>query len=469
MLYIPDLPYSMTSRPDMDWREKRAFNFFRNRTAEELGGYFSPDLWSKFVLATAHYEDAAKDAVVSIGSLHELFLKSFQDTDPPLHAFAMQHYGKAMQHVVQLDTNTSMPAAELALTMSILFACIEIIQKQFASSLNHIYSGMKILAELARKGQPPSEHYVPRHLLIQMYLRIDTQVMEFGREGFQAPAEFAITSLTPVPEAFTETEIALSCLEMYRYQILHLVHDVETSRANGNFPGKDSEPIHQRYRLLQLHLNKWKQAYHSMRLKARNRDLPMLILEVSSMALDIVLATSLEPNEMAFDLFTDKFREIVTLCDEVVENAQQGSRVRNAFHSLQISPKHFPLRNTSSTTNPPTPEPVLSMSVGVVSLLYMTATRCRESRIRRKALSLLRSIKRREGLCDSDMLADLAERLIITEEEGAQDRLWVLVDDCNPQQHPTELVSAKQVPESVRVRISEHFPGDSVAVYPTSN
>lgn len=438
----------MTSRPGMDWREKRAFNFFQNRTAEELGGYFSAELWSKFVLITAHHEDAIKHAVIAIGALHEVFLGPSHSTDPYLLAFAMQHYGRAMQHVVKLDTSTSARAVDVALTVSVLFACIEIFKKHFVSALNHIYSGMKILAELARRPQASSEHYLPRNLLVQMYLRLDTQVMELGEDGFQIPPTFAITAPTPVPEVFLDTETARSCLEMCRYQTMHFVHDIENAKDKSEVLGESLKGFHQRYHELRQHFNRWKHAFDYMLRGNRNQTVAVLILQTSAISLDIILWTSLQRNEMVFDLFTNEFREIVAIAEEVVGRMRQDARLRSSSPSLQISFENNLQGNDFSISRSHV-VPIVSMNVGIVLHLYMTATRCREPNVRRNALDLLKTIKRREGICDSDMMAACAEELIFTEEIEARGRLQSMGNGS------VGLVSSKQVPESVRIRASE--------------
>jgi hypothetical protein len=56
--------------------------------------------------------------------------------------------------------------------------------------------------------------------------------------------------------------------------------------------------------------------------------------------------------------------------------------------------------------------------MALVPPLYLTATRCRDPFIRRRALSILWATSRQEGIWNSDMLAKIAERLISIEEDG---------------------------------------------------
>ncbi|KIW84726.1 hypothetical protein Z517_00114 [Fonsecaea pedrosoi CBS 271.37] len=447
VVYVPDPLFTMTSLPDMDWREKRSFNFFRNRTAGELAGYFRPELWSRFVLTTAHHEDAIKHAVISIGGLHELFLCHPPPSDSTLLAFAMQHYGRAMQHVVKLDTSKSARAVDVALTVSVLFACIEILRTHFASSLSHIYSGMRILAELARRSENTPEHYLPRHLLVQMYLRLDTQVMEFGRDGFQAPPAFAITSVTPVPATFTDVDDARSAFEMYRYQISHLTRNVQAAKMECDSPTLYFQSLEERYQLLRQHFNDWGVAFQRMLQRKRSHDLAALTLKASSIALDITLSSCMECNETVFDLCTEKFRELLATSEEIVQRMLQDSRPRRSSKRLETG-----CQDDSHSRS----EPAISMNLGIVPHLYMAATRCREPELRHRSLFLLKTIKRREGICDSDMLAAFVERLAV-EKDGAQRRIQVVHSRTKRQ---SELSLSTQIPESMGISNTQHQPPD---------
>lgn len=59
-----------------------------------------------------------------------------------------------------------------------------------------------------------------------------------------------------------------------------------------------------------------------------------------------------------------------------------------------------------------------SLESAIIFPLYMVATKCRDGKIRRKAVAILKSAHRQEGLLHSKLTARVAERLIEIEEEG---------------------------------------------------
>jgi hypothetical protein len=64
-----------------------------------------------------------------------------------------------------------------------------------------------------------------------------------------------------------------------------------------------------------------------------------------------------------------------------------------------------------------TKSPTFLFDADLLAPLFYTATKCRHSDTRRRALELLRSLNRREGPMDSNLSAAIAERIIAMEEE----------------------------------------------------
>jgi hypothetical protein len=65
---------------------------------------------------------------------------------------------------------------------------------------------------------------------------------------------------------------------------------------------------------------------------------------------------------------------------------------------------------------------VFNLDIALVVPLYFVAGKCRDARLRRKAIELLRRSERQEGVSNSLMAARVAERLVEMEEEGLLDR-----------------------------------------------
>ena len=120
--------------------ERRCFDFFQNRTAGQLSGFFDTNFWTEFVLRATQHEAAIKHAVLALGSLHE----RFEDGDKSiLHTiwnrgeggFALTHYIKAIQQLVK-PTSSSQQSVDVCLLACVLFSCFEVSQHTHPSTQN---------------------------------------------------------------------------------------------------------------------------------------------------------------------------------------------------------------------------------------------------------------------------------------------------------------------------------------------
>ncbi|KAE8387084.1 hypothetical protein BDV23DRAFT_186658 [Aspergillus alliaceus] len=117
----------------------------------------------------------------------------------------------------------------------------------------------------------------------------------------------------------------------------------------------------------------------------------------------IMLSTSLEQEEATYDLFFVKFTKIVTLAEEIL-----------ARRFLKGCPS-----NCSGWERKSFDCSLFQLDTRVIFPLYFTALKCRDHRTRVHSLSLLRR-SGREGAWDGELMALVAERVIICEEATAR-------------------------------------------------
>jgi hypothetical protein len=95
-------------------------------------------------------------------------------------------------------------------------------------------------------------------------------------------------------------------------------------------------------------------------------------------------------------------------------------------------------------------KPTFSLSLGLISPLYMIVSRCRDPTTRRRALHLLYACNRKEGIWDSRLAARVGQRIIEVEEAGATP-----LPSQGSSSNGSETVgvfSADQIPETARIR-----------------
>ena len=119
---------SISTTPTQDPMEQRLLYFFTTFTAPMLRGNFSPEFWERKVLQAAVAEPSIRHAVIAIGAIHEDFSSRLQihdsDYEPPIQAFALRQYTKAIRHLHQLMA-TQAQQLDFTLLACILFICFD--------------------------------------------------------------------------------------------------------------------------------------------------------------------------------------------------------------------------------------------------------------------------------------------------------------------------------------------------------
>lgn len=163
----------------------------------------------------------------------------------------------------------------------------------------------------------------------------------------------------------------------------------------------------------------------------------MIVLQMTCLMTRILTFTAFSPKEIDFDHFIPMFTEINDLAKELIvdeelalaqarcgkacrhvnSNAEKG--IRTPFGVKVMSPSPGPDgRPSSSEETYSHIKPSFALDLGIIPPLYVVATKCRDRKLRREAISLLTSSHRREGMWDSRLCAGVGNWIMDVEEEG---------------------------------------------------
>ena len=92
----------------------------------------------------------------------------------------------------------------------------------------------------------------------------------------------------------------------------------------------------------------------------------------------------------------------------------------SALHLNPLSGSQSPRSSLPSPSPSPSSQPAFSLDAHVNAYLYGIAIRCRDPRVRRKAIAVMKAANKHEGLWRADLAARIAERIVQLEEEGWQ-------------------------------------------------
>ncbi|KEF56831.1 uncharacterized protein A1O9_07021 [Exophiala aquamarina CBS 119918] len=428
--------------PDADPRDLRALNYFQSLTILEIGGPWSTELFTKFLLPMSRHECSIRQAVVALGTLHEGYVEAGGSTKTDLACSTQRHalmqYGAAVRSVMALRINQHQRnAIDVALVASILFASIENLRGHTKTSLIHVFSGLRILQGAEEEYPNAVCESIPRHLLRIVLQRLVGQVFETGYRD--------IIPVVTVSSDLGKTETglllnAISQTEALHYRLHHFFHHQTLSLAKiSNIDiGGVYATIAEAFGSFKFLLEQIKVKHKAFLLSSRGcskedcEDRNLLLFNVMVTNLEIIFNVHKTMNEMSPDTLIRKFREHLdwsgthirtfsrfTGADDCSERAtnttsvsNDGSKDSRVAQSGRINKRVRGILPKPATSLAPS----FSANPGVVPSLYMTAARCQDPVIRREALQLLKACDRREGLWDSNIAAGIISRIIEIED-----------------------------------------------------
>lgn len=165
----------------------------------------------------------------------------------------------------------------------------------------------------------------------------------------------------------------------------------------------------------------------------------MIVLQMTCIMTRILVFTAFSANEMDFDQFLPIFVEINDLAKELIMDEELAlSQARCGGVCKHVNSKFIPSKGMRTPFGVKVTSPLLSLDhegrhthetyshikpsfaldLGIIPPLFVVATKCRDRKLRREAISLLTSSHRREGMWDSRLCAGVGNWIMNVEEEG---------------------------------------------------
>ncbi|KAL2023905.1 hypothetical protein VTK56DRAFT_682 [Thermocarpiscus australiensis] len=456
ILYHPsaNLPFSD--------QEGQYFQLFREQTASELSGFFDSAFWTRSVLQECHSAPAIRHAVVALGALYKTLEKSNEsppaspeaDRDPadaaPRHwEMAIRQYSYACNELVKADA-VDTTTHRTSLMASVLLACFDSFVGDHKQAIHQIQAGLVLLERLRaerRRAFSPSAGEPVEEELTQMFTRLAIQAKSYDMAfHFPQPYVVRLTSPSqgqepsspssdasspicidpdhPIPDRFAsvmEARVAWDrlCERMFRFTETMFAH------AQNGVMGVLPTSLQHYGISFKKDIEAWSHAFEHI---LASRTAPgvssqekaaIAVLKMFQVMGKILFLMTFSDSEMHFDHFIPYFKTIVDLAIEVVGDEERRAAARRCPdpalcpHQHRCEPDIFGGREYAARHI----KPSFSADLGIVPPLYVVATKCREPRIRRQAIQLLRSSARREGMWDSELTARIGMWIAGIEEE----------------------------------------------------
>ncbi|KAB8296672.1 hypothetical protein EYC80_002096 [Monilinia laxa] len=434
-----------------DAKEGQYFQVFRTHTASELSGFFDSEFWTRSVLQESHSEASIRHAVVALGALYKTLEKvaesppssptstsnqstSSGDSAPTHWNFAWEQYGKAVTRMRQSQMFTRMAIQAKSYDMAFHFPAPWVIR---------LSTNPSIANPVASQSGPPSPSTTSSMTNLDWRYHV-SQDPSLANPPSPSDSSTGTTASieAPIPESFPNVHEARLVLDALCERIMRYNEELvgfytvsnnilpTSIKSNGYGFGRS--------------LEQWQATFAPLLAKRRapgtsnTERAGMIVLQMGCIMTRILVFTAFSANEMDFDQFLPIFTEINELAKELIVdeelalaqarcgeacrhvNSRLGKGMRTPFGVKVVSPPgpgfeshHSPPRETYSHI-----KPSFALDLGIIPPLFVVATKCRDRRLRREAISLLTSSHRREGMWDSRLCAGVGNWIMNVEEDG---------------------------------------------------
>lgn len=354
--------------------------------------------------AAIHYPPI-RHLVIALGAEYETFEAG---TPGQGTRFALQQCNASIRHLTTLHTKgPGGPSAETTcciLTASVLFIYLASIRGHFLEAFQHVKSAVKVLQDFERSLQkhdgPTSPSYpVPlsqlRSLIISIYGQLRAMVNDVSLEA--GSPDILVSDVKPAT-------IFSSVREAHTYVEETLFHNtlafLQETSLNPHPTAEQLKVAVARHRKLCQALSSSENALDVMAkglLDAGDTQAQdgIVILRIYHLLLAVRLRIDIfrpEERESAFDDLEAHLEEMLRHCEVLVQRQQEQ----------EVS----------------TGQPSCSSGLGYVMPLHMVAARCRNPRLRRRAVQLLLNCPRREGIWDAQLAGRIVSQTIEMEEQA---------------------------------------------------
>ncbi|KAH7311102.1 hypothetical protein BKA65DRAFT_558921 [Rhexocercosporidium sp. MPI-PUGE-AT-0058] len=424
------IPIAFAVSPFESAEEYRYFDLFCGRTAWEIFPESDSGTTRRMMLQSCHTNPAIRHALIAIGALDKTsetardFHKLSVDASDGMpsssehHRTALRQYTKAV--TLMRSSSQSMDLKSTLLNCLVIL-CFEAWNGNLNLAVQQVQTGIRLIlewkADSEKLGTEANYRSVGPNFveddLVQIFCRLAIQVCFFASDRSLDCRAIIRAEGTEFSETMPKVFTSIKEATLYHQGILRRGMNFASSQKRYE-RFKPSDITTELYEEYQRHVDafdRWLAAFgslpnivaeqagsynHTAVRKAKT-------LELTMKAAYISLSSCLTTDQMAYDDFNYMYKEVIELCEEVLNDTSLPSTSRNTtycFDSRLILP------------------------------LYFIGLQCRERTLRRKGINILLSWPKREGIWDTVFAAKVGQWAMMVEErhlEGDLVPAWARV------------------------------------------
>ncbi|GAB1319996.1 Zn(2)-C6 fungal-type domain-containing protein [Madurella fahalii] len=446
-----------------DSQEGLYFQLFQEQTASSLSGFFDSAFWTRLVLQECHSEGSIRHTVVALGALYKTLERSTEsplgslteEQDPADGAsrhweMAVKQYSRACQEPICALSDSRSYRTRLMANM--LLACFNSFIGDYRQAIVYIQTGLRLLEQLRterRRAFLPRPEEPVEAELVQMLTRLAIQAKLYDI-AFHFPQPWVVrltapsnqgqypsppvsdasspisVSKDPIPDRFSSVMEARVAWDKLCERIFRFTETMSAYAQNGVMGVLPTSLLHYGVSF-KTDIKAWSLAFDHILASRTASGLSsqekacIAVLKMYQIMSYILFLVTFSSSEMDIDKYTADFNVIVDLALEVVGNEERRAALNRcpdprlchhrgrhdlgaSFEGLNFTVRHI--------------MPSFSADLGIVPPLFFVATKCRNHDTRWKAIQLLKSSPRREGMWDSELTARIAVLIADIEESG---------------------------------------------------
>lgn len=365
--------------------ERCLFRQFRNCTKNAFSSLGPIEFWDHYIVPLTETSEPVRYASIAVAAAHQLFL--FRSAAPAissqtsqLESITIQQYNKAIGYIKTLKSTDTLYDIQCVLVCCLLFVCLESMSGRYAESIRHFKAGTQLLANL--QFQHDAELNIADELA-DMFARFGIGISIFMEEAimprkpnYDAPLQMDPGPSVPFP-SLNEASISLRQIDVHYIHLMFSGSD--SSLADGEVA----------FNLLEDRLTIWNSRFDET-VKAMQQQ--VLSDADQERVMQMRLTQRLWQLFMPYDL----------TCDPTLASSSFSAFLNEAEN---LAKPFIAMK-----------QPTFSVSGDLVGGLSLVTTLATDARIRSRALDLLRSLNRREGVWDSRDIIELHEATLSHED-----------------------------------------------------
>ena len=412
---IGSITWAVSSQPDRTEQQRRAFDFFVSYVSAKISSPSDYTFWTGFIPQIAQSNTMTWLAVAAIATLFENSVRQLPLIEPKTgsesldahHRSALSLYSQSIG-VLRKSTSKSYDACD-ALLSTVLFAAIEMMQGKSAGAMALMCQAFALNSSLRLSADTTRKEIIKTIAPVLMHMGLPLAV--FGMEISPIQRQLLMTRVSPlvqIPSSLTSDTPS----ELYEiaYQIQNFANNMSSIQS-------DEEKLQMQIELFRT-LKSWRHRFDEVSVSSPGVHPAWSISErkVLYHAMIVKLSCVFDKSSMAYDDHDLNFQEII--CQSEIY--------------LSFRPEVHGYRNAS----------IFTFGMGSIPYLFFAAWACRRSKLRRRAIELLRSkAPVQESLWTRDACLKVLEGVIAFEEDAPS-----YTRDRSPDQQATVVPADRRLP-----------------------